>query len=62
MDIGYTGITEEFYATKKGTKEETKFSSKVERDLLVKRGEYVIPRSTFSKSKKGTILKNMTFI
>ena len=62
MDIGYTGITEEFYATKKGTKEETKFSSKVERDLLVKRGEYVIPRSKFSKSKKGTILKNMTFI
>ena len=62
MDIGYTGISEEFYATKKGTKEETKFSSKTERDLLVKKGDYVIPRSKFTKSKKGTILKNMTFI
>ena len=62
MDIGYTGISEEFYATKKGTNEETKFSSKTERDLLVKKGDYVIPRSKFTKSKKGTILKNMTFI
>ena len=62
MEIGYTGITEEFYATKKGTKEETKFSSKVERDLMIRKGEYVIPRSKFTKSKKGTILKNMTFI
>jgi tetratricopeptide (TPR) repeat protein len=62
MDIGYTGISEEFYATKKGTKEETMFSSKTERDLLVKKGDYVIPRRKFTKSKKGTILKNMTFI
>ena len=60
MEIGYTGITEEFYATKKGTKEEKKFSSKVERDLMIRKGEYVIPRSKFTKSKKGTILKNMT--
>jgi tetratricopeptide (TPR) repeat protein len=62
MDIGYTGITEEFYATKKGTKEEKKFPSKIERDLYIKKGEYVVPRSKFTKSKKGTILKNMTFI
>ena len=62
MDIGYTGISEEFYATKKGTKEETKFSSKTERDLLVKKGDYVIPRSKFTKSKKGIILKKITLI
>lgn len=62
IDVNYTGIKEEFYATKKGTKEESKFESVEERNLALKKGEYVIPRSKFTKSKKGTILKNMTFI
>jgi len=62
IDVNYTGIEEEFYATKKGTKEESKFDSVEERNLALKKGEYVIPRSKFTKSKKGTILKNMTFI
>jgi tetratricopeptide (TPR) repeat protein len=62
IDLGYTGIKEEFYATKKGTKEESKFNSKEERDLVLRKGEYVIPRSKFSKSKKGAILKNMIYI
>lgn len=62
IELGYTGIKEEFYATKKGTKEESKFNTKEERDLVVRKGEYVIPRSKFTKSKKGSILKNMTFI
>jgi tetratricopeptide (TPR) repeat protein len=62
IDLGYTGIKEEFYATKKGTKEETKFGTKEERNIALKKGEYIIPRSKFTKSKKGTILKNMTFI
>ena len=62
IDIGFTGIKEEFYATKKGTKEEDKFNSKEERSSALKKGEYVIPRSKFTKSKKGTILKNMAFI
>ncbi|MFT5250359.1 MAG: tetratricopeptide (TPR) repeat protein [bacterium] len=62
IDIGYTGIKEEFYATKKGTKEEAKFDTADERNAALKKGEYVIPRSKFSKSKKGSILKNMTFI
>lgn len=62
IDISYTGIKEEFYATKKNTKEESKFESAEERNLALKKGEYIIPRSKFSKSKKGTILKNMTFI
>lgn len=62
IDISYTGIKEEFYATKKGTKEESKFDTADERNAALKKGEYVIPRSKFSKSKKGDILKNMTFI
>ena len=62
IDLGYTGIKEEFYATKKGTKEESKFGTEEERNIALKKGEYVIPRSKFTKSKKGTILKNMTFI
>ena len=62
IDVSYTGVKEEFYATKKGTKEESKFESVEERNLALKKGEYIIPRSKFSKSKKGTILKNMTFI
>ena len=62
IDLGYTGIKEEFYATKKGTKEETKFGTKEERNIALKKGEYIIPRSTFTKSKKGGILSNMTFI
>lgn len=62
IDVSYTGVKEEFYATKKDTKEESKFESVEERNLALKKGEYIIPRSKFSKSKKGTILKNMTFI
>lgn len=62
IELGYTGIKEEFYATKKGTKEETKFGTKEERNIALKKGEYIIPRSKFTKSKKGAILKNMTFI
>ena len=62
INLGYTGIKEEFYATKKGTKEETKFGTKEERNIALKKGEYIIPRSTFTKSKKGGILSNMTFI
>ena len=62
IELGYTGIKEEFYATKKGTKEETKFGTEEERNIALKKGEYIIPRSKFTKSKKGTILKNMTFI
>tara|TARA_R110000787_G_scaffold60220_8_gene136579 strand:+ start:24542 stop:25807 length:1266 start_codon:yes stop_codon:yes gene_type:complete len=62
IDVSYTGIKEEFYATKKGTKEESKFNTADERNEALKKGEYVIPRSKFSKSKKGDMLKNMTFI
>ena len=57
IELGYTGIKEEFYATKKGTKEETKFGTEEERNIALKKGEYIIPRSKFTKSKKGTILK-----
>ena len=62
IDLGFTGVKEDFYATKKGTKEESKFSTEDERNDALKTGDYVIPRSKFSKSKKGSILKNMTFI
>tara|TARA_B100000809_G_C15136804_1_gene530996 strand:- start:609 stop:1874 length:1266 start_codon:yes stop_codon:yes gene_type:complete len=62
INLSFTDIKEEFYATKKGTKEESKFDTADERNAALKKGEYVIPRSKFSKSKKGDILKNMTFI
>lgn len=62
IELGYTGIKEEFYATKKGTNEEDKFNTKEERDEFVRKGEYVIPRSSFSNSKKADILKTMTTI
>lgn len=62
IDLGFTGVKEEFYATKKGTKEESRFSTEDERNDALKTGDYVIPRTKFSKSKKGSILKNMTFI
>jgi len=62
MSIGYTGITEEFYATKKDTKEETKFPSKVNRDFNIKSGEFFMPKNKYTKSKKGEILKNMILI
>ena len=62
LDIGFTGIVEEFYAVKKGTKEEKKFNTKKERDLVVKSGDFVIPTSRKTKSKKADILKSLTFI
>lgn len=62
LDLGYTGIIEEFYAIKKGTTEEEKFNSKIERDLATKSGDYVIPTSKKTKSKKAEILKSLTYI
>ena len=38
INLGYTGIKEEFYATKKGTKEETKFGTEEERNIAKQYG------------------------
>ncbi len=62
LDLGYTGITTQYYAVKKGTNEETLFNTKKERDLVVKSREYVLPKDKKTKSKKADILKSLTFI
>ena len=61
--LGYTGITEQYAATDAETGEEkTDFSSKAERDLYVKSGDFINPRTIKSESKAGEIAKNIALI
>ena len=62
LDLNFTGIVEEYFATKKGTSEEVKYNSKKERDLALRDGELVLPENRKTKSKKADILKSLTFI
>ncbi|MFD2551032.1 tetratricopeptide repeat protein [Bizionia sediminis] len=60
-DLGYTGITKEYFATNKETGE-VEFFDKTNRDLFVKSGEYIKPGERLTESKAGEITKNIAFI
>lgn len=62
MDIGYTGITEEFLATEIESGEEQSFPNQTMRDISVKAGTYEKARNVKSKSKAGEITKNVALI
>lgn len=61
-DIGYTGIVERFFAKDKETGVDKEFSSKSERSLYLKSGQYKEPRNEKSKSKKGEIIERIALI
>ena len=50
--IGYSGITQQFFATNKETNKEDPFADKITRDLMVKGGTHTKPRDGKSDSKK----------
>lgn len=60
-NLGYTGIETEFVAVNKATGEE-EVMSKVQRDLMVKTGDYIKPEDRVSPSKTGEISKNIALI
>ncbi|TYB73191.1 tetratricopeptide repeat protein [Bizionia myxarmorum] len=60
-DLGYSGITTEYYAVNKETGEEEIFDE-ANRDLFVKTGSYIKPGERVSESKVGEITKNIAFI
>lgn len=62
LDIGYTGEKDIYVATDKDTKEEKVFSSKNERDLMIKSGQFIKPEKRKEASRRGEILRNMTLI
>ena len=61
-EIGYTGISTEYFATNKETGTEENLGSKVRRDLMVKSGGYSIPVDKVSASKQAEIVKNIGYI
>ncbi|MGV6828201.1 MAG: tetratricopeptide repeat protein [Flavobacteriales bacterium] len=62
VDLGYTGIKKEYYATNKETGEEKSFSDKEKRDSALLTGNFTLPTERNSSSKMGNILRNMTLI
>ena len=62
QDLGYSGITTQYYAVNKETGVKENLGSKSQRDLMVKTGQYMNPMNENSDSKKGDIIKNISFI
>ena len=62
IDLGYTGIKKEYYATNKESNEPKKFASKEKRNEGLKGGEYILPKDKNSESSRGDILRNMTLM
>lgn len=60
-DMGFTGVETQYVATNKATGEE-EVMNKVQRDLMVKSGEYVKPEDRRTESKAGEIAKNIALI
>jgi tetratricopeptide (TPR) repeat protein len=60
-DIGYTGITKEYFATEKATGKEVVID-KGTRDLYVKAGSHIKPGERLTESKKPEIVKNIALI
>jgi len=61
-DLGFSGISSEFVATNKETKEEESFVNKLTRDLSVKAGTHIAPKEKKTESKVAEIVKNVALI
>ena len=62
IELGYTGIAKNYYATRKETGQEEYFSTKENRDLAVMSKEYISPRMEKTKSRQAEITKNVALI
>lgn len=61
QDINYTGITTQYLAVNKATKEVENLGTKSNRDAMIKFGKYNSPTDKTSKSKKSDIIKNIGY-
>lgn len=61
-DVGYTGITKQYFAVNKSTQKEEAFPNKDTRDISVKTKSHINPTEKKSVSKKPEIVKNIALI
>lgn len=62
LDLGYTGVRQEFVATDAETGKVVPFADKSERDLALLSGKYTNPGDRVTESVKGDILQKITLI
>lgn len=62
QEIGYTGVSEIFYAVNKETGVKENLGSKSTQNLMVKGGTHKDPSVEYTKSKQGDIIKNIGYI
>ncbi|MBQ4821261.1 tetratricopeptide repeat protein [Aquimarina sp. MMG016] len=62
MDINFTGVEEQYFATNKENGEVEKFDSKQLRDLSIKAKTHIKPETKNSESKKAEVAKNIALI
>ena len=62
QEVGYTGITTQYFAVNKETKKKENLGTKSNRDTMIKFGTYIEPTSETSESKKPEIIKNISYI
>lgn len=62
QELGYTGITTEYYAVNKVSGEVENLGDKSNRDALVKFGQYSNPTNKATESRKADIIKNIAYI
>ncbi len=62
QDIGYTGISTQYYAVNKETGEKENMGTKENSDTMVKFGKHTNPTQVTSESKQPDIIKNIGYI
>ena len=62
QDVGYTGITTQYFAVNKETGIKENLGSKDNRDTMIKFGKYKDPSTSSTKSKQADIIKNIGYI
>lgn len=62
QELGYTGITTQYFAVNKETGEKENLGTKDNRDAMIKFGKYNNPTTTSTKSKQADIIKNISYI
>lgn len=62
QELGYTGISIEYYAVNKASGEVENLGTKANRDTMVKLGQYINPTTKTSESRKADIIKNIAYI
>jgi tetratricopeptide (TPR) repeat protein len=62
LDMGYTGVKQEFVATEIETGEDVVFASENDRNTMMLSGKYTNPTERMSQSVRGDVLQKVTLI